>query len=447
MEDPNFYGVSSSLSSSVEPAFSVFSKYSDRFFRELNLISIHGDSNPEVVAELIKSGENLRKNSFSLWNQSVNELDKLLQIRIDHFRNKRFQGLIIFIAVLVITLLLVFSISRSITRPINRIVDVVSVVAKGDLTPVETEDEDLGNNQSETAILMATFNEMVNNLREMVSAVVKNAIETNMFAHEISEAMENQSQIVTQQSASASEITSTMAELSSSFNQIADHSASVASLADDALENTKEGAEAVEQVIMKMEDIHTANQKRVDEIVDLGKKSKDINKIMEIINNIADHTKLIAFNAALEAASAGEAGKRFGVVAGEIRRLATSVIESTTEIESKINEIMEAVNAMIIDSEKGSREIKEGLENSTHTADKLEDIVNGAQSTADAAKQISQSTKQQKTAGEQVLVALREIDQGGKQSRDSLKQISETVKKLMEQSEKLQKQVEKFKLE
>ncbi len=168
---------------------------------------------------------------------------------------------------------------------------------------------------------------------------------------------------------------------------------------------------------------------------------------MEIINTIADQTKLIAFNAALEASSAGEAGKRFGVVAVEIRRLADSVMESTGEIEAKINEIQEAINGLVIASEKGSRGIREGMEHSNQTAAMLLDIVDDAQSTQEAAKQISLSTQQQKTASNQVVTALREIASGAKQTSDSIQQIIAISRNLTDLSDSLKGQVEQFRVE
>jgi methyl-accepting chemotaxis protein len=167
---------------------------------------------------------------------------------------------------------------------------------------------------------------------------------------------------------------------------------------------------------------------------------------MAIINQIADQTKLLAFNAALEASSAGEAGKRFGVVASEIRRLADSVMESTEEIEGKINEIQNAVNHLVIASEKGTKKIQEGMVSSSQTSKSLQEILEDAQSTTDAVKEISLSTQQQSTASEQVLTALREIVEGARQNSDSIDQISGISKDLAGLSGNLKTLVEKFKL-
>jgi methyl-accepting chemotaxis protein len=168
---------------------------------------------------------------------------------------------------------------------------------------------------------------------------------------------------------------------------------------------------------------------------------------MEIINTIASQTKLIAFNAALEAASAGEAGKRFGVVAVEIRRLADNVVESTTEIEGKIMEIMSAVDRLIMASEKGSKSIKDGQENSGRTLEMLGIVVNGAELTNDAAKQISLSTHQQQIASNQVLTALREIEEGTKYSMTSIQQFSVISKDLTEISQEFEELMSRFRFE
>ncbi|MDP2157353.1 MAG: methyl-accepting chemotaxis protein, partial [Nitrospirota bacterium] len=136
---------------------------------------------------------------------------------------------------------------------------------------------------------------------------------TNMesCAGMLSITVEQYAAISADESASISEITSTTEELSASSTQIAEHAKAVVNTAQKTWEDTKKGATAIESMMMKMAEIHGDSQKSAGEILDLGKKSREITKVMEIINSIADHTKLLAFNAALEASSAGEAGKRF----------------------------------------------------------------------------------------------------------------------------------------
>ena len=290
------------------------------------------------------------------------------------------------------------------------------------------------------------FNGYMEYFQILIGKLSDSIVSIDSYASEVAAAIEQQAATITEQSAAVAEITATMEELSASSTQIAEHSKSVVDIAAKTWEDTKKGARAIESVIMKMNEIHHDNQNNIKEIVELGGKSKEITKVMEIINNIADQTKLIAFNAALEASSAGEAGKRFGVVAVEIRRLADSVTESTGEIEGKINEIQEAINRLVIASEKGSKGIEEGMGNSQQTASILGDIVDAAQGTTDAAKQISLSTQQQKTASNQAVVALREIAAGSGQTTGSIKQISSVARDMAKLPDNLKKLIEQFKV-
>jgi methyl-accepting chemotaxis protein len=301
--------------------------------------------------------------------------------------------------------------------------------------------------QNEIGELANGFNHNIEKLRDIIKNVSKATLDIEQSVKDISEDVSTQAAISSEQSAAVAEITSTAEELSASSSLIAEHSKSVVDIASRTWENTKKGGEAIETVIVKMTEINSDNQKSINEILELGKKTKEISKIMDIINNIADQTKLIAFNAALEASSAGEAGKRFGVVAVEIRRLADSVMESTGEIESKINEIKEATNRLVIASEKGSKGIREGMEYTTQTAELLMDVVNAAQSTTDAAKQISLSTQQQKTASSQVVAALRDIVTGTSQTTQSINRIESISKGLMNLSSNLKELVRNFKLQ
>jgi methyl-accepting chemotaxis protein len=233
-----------------------------------------------------------------------------------------------------------------------------------------------------------------------------------------------------------------MEEFSSSAILISDHSQGVADSAAETLEKTREGVGEVEELMAKMKEIYSDNQVNIQEIVALGHKSKEINKIMEFINNIASQTRLIAFNAALEAASAGEAGKRFGVVALEIRRLADSVMESTKEIETRISEIVAAVSRQVVASEKNTKGIEEGLTYSERTVSIIYDIEKAADQTTEAVRQIVLSIQQQQTAGEQVLTALRQIKDGTNDNTIMIEQTKAVSKELSVLAEELERVVD-----
>ncbi len=286
------------------------------------------------------------------------------------------------------------------------------------------------------------INNLLEKMHRIMSMVSEATAKVNLHAETISTAVDRHADFASQLSSSAMEISTTMEEFNSTATQIAQHSHGVADIASRTLENTKEGASGVRTLTMKVNEISEDNVHNLKEILDLGAKSREITKIMEIINDIADQTKLIAFNATLEASSAGEVGKRFGVVASEIRRLADSVVRSTAEIERKITEIQDAVNRLVISSEKSSKVIQEGIEYSGQTVSMLDGVLGGAKSTTEAAKQISLSTRQQQSASDQVVLALRDIQEGTQHSFASIQQIRAISAELAEISEHLNKLVD-----
>ncbi|MBI9092831.1 MAG: HAMP domain-containing protein [Desulfobacterium sp.] len=331
--------------------------------------------------------------------------------------------------------------SRTILKPVSGIMVVSKQLSKGDLrNTVEVTSKD------EMGLLSETINFMILSVREMVGKLVEVVTRLTANSEQINKALQDQVSSASEQSASVSEITSTMAEFSASSKQISEHADTVLTIAEEALNHANEGENSVSLVTDKMKDIHTDNENTVKGIHELGNKTREIAKIMEIINNIADQTKLIAFNAALEASSAGEAGKRFGVVAIEIRRLAENVESSTRETEKRITEIQDAVENMMLASEKNTRCINEGLSFTSHTRETLANIVGRSQDTRDAAQQITLSTQQQKTASDQVVQALREIDESGRHTTQAIKQIGENGETLNQLAEQLNTLIHGFKL-
>lgn len=300
--------------------------------------------------------------------------------------------------------------------------------------------------KNEIGDLAHWFNSFIDRLQSMMSVVSNLTNQTNYSATEISAAVTEQSIIATQQSTSVSEIASTLEELSITSSQIFENSHSVVEISATALRQSESGMEAIGVIKEKMDQIAEDNKESTREIIELGKTSKEIGRVMDIINGIADQTKLIAFNAAIEAASAGEAGKRFGVVAVEIRRLADNVMSSTGEIAQRIEKIQQGINGLVIASEKGAKRIQEGELLARQTLAGLENMVAGAKSTNDAADQISHSTRQQKTAMEQVLLALKEIEKGIRQSSTSIRQTTTITNGLTDSSERLKKLVDEFKI-
>jgi len=345
------------------------------------------------------------------------------------------------LAVLTTVFFIIVFLVRRALAPVGDMQEVLAAVAKGNLgarAVVVSEDE--------VGQMARSLNLAVDALSQTLTKVGAHAATVKIAAEEISLAVADQVTTSSETSSSVAEITSTMEELSASSTQIADYSKSVVDVASQTLDGSRKGSDAMQTVLGRMDDIRADSQHNLHEIVELGTKSKQISKVMQIINALADQTKLIAFNAALEASSAGEAGKRFSVVASEIRRLADSVTDSTSEIEAKISEIQDSISRLVVTSEKGASGISAGAVASANTAERLGEIVNAASRATDAAQQISLSTQQQKTASNQVVLVLRGIVTASSRSAHSIMRIAEISKEMSGMSAALAEEVGHFKL-
>jgi len=214
-----------------------------------------------------------------------------------------------------------------------------------------------------------------------------------------------------EQAAAVKEILSTMEDADQVSKDNMEKIEEVAKIANNTKENVEQGFALIKTSLSKMEEIRTTNSETIVGIKTLGERITSIWEIVNIINSIADQTKIIAFNAELEAAAAGEAGKNFQIVAGEIRRLADSTVNSTNEIKGKINEIQHASDKLIVASEEGTRRITEGWDISTNIRGIFEEVLNSSEISAHSADAISRSTKMQVSSFEQIFTTLKQISE------------------------------------
>ncbi len=233
-----------------------------------------------------------------------------------------------------------------------------------------------------------------------------------------------------EQATAMTQITTTISELIATSRQIAESARRVAQIAAEAGSAARRGDESV----VKTQDAVGTIRRQVDAIVthmlDLGKKSQQIGGILEIINELAEQTNILAINATIEAAGAGEMGKRFSVVADEIRKLADRVGGSTKEIRGLVDDIRAAVNTTVMATEGGSKAVDLGTRQFGEVAASFKQIAGLVATTADAAKEIELSTKQQTTAVEQVNVAVVNVSQAARETEASSTQTLQTSSQL-----------------
>lgn len=233
------------------------------------------------------------------------------------------------------------------------------------------------------------------------------------------------------QSAAVKEIVSTMHDSTELANNIGEKIKEVTALAEQSRDAVISGNNALQNNVNELMNIKNTNMLTIDGIKELNSKINGIWDIVSIINNVADKTKIIAFNAELEASNSGEAGKNFHVVATEIRRLSDNIIDSIKEIREIITDIQKASEALIQDSEKGTVQIDNGCESAKSLEKEFESIMQSSQTTADSSNQILTNVEQLTGASEQIFIALQEIAKGIEsfsQNITSVSTASESVK-------------------
>ncbi|QTA80036.1 Methyl-accepting chemotaxis signailing-domain-containing protein, HAMP domain-containing [Desulfonema limicola] len=389
------------------------------------------------------SENKLKKNILTARQKLLAEAEKFQKESEKQHKNFiMWQRIGVLFIILSLTICLMVLIRILVLKPLGILSEAVTSLSKLDLTcQIQFKRKD------EIGRLLSSINNMISILKEIVSSVHGITGNLNLSSVKIMNAIKGQAVAETSLSASVSEISSAMTKLTSSSDEIAEHSALVAEIAEGALINSKEGTGFVKKVLNKMDEIHDDNQKTIAELTTLSKRSEDISEIMNLINNISDQTKIVAFNAAIEASAAGDSGKRFGVVASEIRRLAVSITDSTENIENKLNEITSSVYNLMSSSQNSSTLIQEGVQYSHQTSLKLKEIVNRIRAAAEASIEISSSTQQQSAAEKQINAELLEIKNSASQTLDAVKHISLISSDLTDMSAGLNQIMNEFNLD
>lgn len=237
------------------------------------------------------------------------------------------------------------------------------------------------------------------------------------------------------QSAAVKEIVATMEDNNDLSENISTKIKDVSSVANKTSSDVADGVSALVKNVEKLREIEIANQNTISGIKALGDKIENIWDIVTLINSVADQAKIIAFNAELEASSAGEAGKNFHIVASEIRRLADGIIDGTKEIKERINEIQQSSDSLILASESGTEKINEGCESAKELESKFASIKNASEITATSADDITSIIQQQTVASEQILITLKQIAAGVEnftQATESISSASQNVQIIAE---------------
>ena len=295
--------------------------------------------------------------------------------------------------------------------------------------------------------LIAGIGQVMETLKKFVTEIREAALQLSTSSAEVLAAATQNESSTSAQASSIHETTATMEELKGASHQIAENAQMVASIAEQTLVGARQGEGAIKQFMGAMESVKRNAGEVDDAIAKLSKRVERIGTVVEVIDEIADRSDLLALNAALEGAKAGEAGRGFSIVAAEMRRLAENVMESTKEIKNLITEIREATHAAKEASDGNKKMAAEGEKLGGNAMTSVSGILSGIQETSDSARVIHLATQQQRTATEQVVQSMSEIEEVTRQAQTGSKQATGAAAELTKLAERLADLVKRFKVE
>jgi twitching motility protein PilJ len=327
---------------------------------------------------------------------------------------------------------------ESLQRSITDLLGVINQVARGDLTlRGKVTNDALGN-------VVDSVNYMLDNFTKVLERVRRAAIDVANSATNILSATDEMATGATQQDQEITNTSSAVEELTVSMKQVSNNAEASAEAARRALDAAEQGNRAVRDTLEGMQRIRASVQATAKKIKSLGDRSLEISEIINVINDITEQTNLLALNAAIEAARAGEAGRGFAVVADEVRKLAEHSRSATKDIAALIKAIQAETNEAVVVMEEGTKEVEVGASLADQAGKALEAISSVVRQSAELVQEISLASKQQVRGTEGVANAMQIISNITRQASQGARQTVSTIGQVVKLSEQLNEALAQF---
>ncbi len=328
------------------------------------------------------------------------------------------------------------------SRSIDNILTEMDKFSQGDLTvqviPERTNDE-IGK-------LFLGFNTVVHNMNQILQAVTEAVHATASASNEISSSAEQMAAGTQEQSSQSREISLSVEEMTKTIFETTTIASKAANASKQSGNIAKEGGNDVEQTIYGMNRIADVVNKSAVTVQALGKNSDQIGEIVQVINDIADQTNLLALNAAIEAARAGEQGRGFAVVADEVRKLAERTSKATKEIAAMIKQIQKDTEDAVVSMKAGTQEVHKGKTLADKAGDSLKKIITYADDVVDMVNKVAASSEHQSLTAEQISKNIEGITTVTHESAQGVQQIAVAAEDLNRLTNNLQELVARFKI-
>jgi methyl-accepting chemotaxis protein len=343
----------------------------------------------------------------------------------------------------ILAVILAYVIHRGIAVPVNNAVDMLKDIAtgEGDLTKrLDVRQMD------EVGELSRWFNTFVEKIHDMVVQINEMALNVASASQQMSATSEQMSRAIISENEQVTRVASSMEEMSATVLEVAKNATNASNSARHAVEMAESGGRIVQEGINSTNNIAHRVRESAKTVEELGASSQKIGEIVSVIDDIADQTNLLALNAAIEAARAGEHGRGFAVVADEVRKLAEKTTKATKEIAGMVKTIQKITQEAVQSMGAGSKEVEAGVELSKKVGDSFQDIIKSVKTVTDMINQIATAAEEQASASEEVSGNITTISDSTKQSSTGAQQNAEVARNLSGQASELQKMLTQFKL-
>lgn len=316
-------------------------------------------------------------------------------------------NIIIFGSIIVVLLALIFSIitSFSITKPIYQAVAYAKQLSVGDLNI------DVGKQGSnESGVLLLTIQTVSNNLKEMIGNIAETSNKLNDSSNYLTTALDKTGNGAKEQINRTEQISDAMQQLSIAVQEVSQNTVNAAQVATDADEEAQAGFSVIQNTIEKIGQLDQEIKQTSSQISHLAEETNNIGKILEVIGGIAEQTNLLALNAAIEAARAGEQGRGFAVVADEVRVLAKRTQESTTEIHTLIERIQNGTNGVVNSMNQSTHLLVSSIESASKSGEAFSAITESITKINDMNAQSASASEEQSVATSQVNESMHAVN-------------------------------------